>query len=146
MSSNNSPHARLIFDNSQAASTEIAKDAIMNKRDAPKTGGSDGGGGPMQELTQRVQRLEDTMTEIRIDTATIKASLPLQAKQDDLTSLKTEFHTSLPHLATKNEVTKARNWVIIVFVIVTGLSSIVHYVYPPRLNSNGPMQELIKSK
>lgn len=91
------------------------------------SGGNDGGDGGMTDLIARVQRLEDITNDLRVDVADIKARLPSLAKQEDLVALKTEFHTILPTLATKEDVANASNktnrWLIgIVLALVVNIA------------------------
>lgn len=95
------------------------------------TDSTSGGGGNMN-LEQRVYNLENSVNHLRIDTTEIKTSLPLYARQEDLIKLKTQFETVLPHLATKDEVTKSRN-VIIIWLIAIILGSNLLTSFAPTI-------------
>lgn len=67
-------------------------------------------------MEQRVSSLEHHVTNLRIDTAEIKAILPTLAKQEDVVAIKAQ----LPYFATHADITRLLMWQMSV-----GLASLI---------------------
>lgn len=110
-----------------------------------KDNGGNGGDG-MDQILRRIEKLEDNVNILRVGTATVEATLPALAKQEDLIKLNTRFETVLPYIATKEEVSKARNWIILTLFGLFMSGQALNYFFPSfHAGENSQMRSIVNA-